>query len=298
MSERVVIGNMKCGGCGQDFQMIDHEEDQTCPRCGWTLEVKQQIRKQRMGVTMRPALRAMVAAFLLLTASTATAEEIRSLPSWLLPPPAVAAAFRRVFPVFPIVQTQSQSNGVPETVVSDKPSSGFLVAGPLVVTAAHILATDSGQRAERIGLAGRRPATQRWIDPKIDLVFLSVDPADLEAATRAVLPVRTEPPAPNEMVWWLCRGGLLRDEWSVARYVGQVKPEHALRGAYRVPVYFFNPILGGLHGGCSGAPVLDGEGRVVGMITSFVSGGMVLNAMAIRASDIAEALGRLPTEGQ
>ncbi len=296
MAERVVIGNMKCGACGEDFQMIDHEEDQVCPRCGWTLEVKKSIRKRRKGFGMKPEILALLVAVVLLAVRAVSAEEIRSLPEWLLPPPAVAAAFRRVFPIFPIAQTQTQENGLPVVVISDKPSSGFLVAGPLVVTAAHILALESGQRAERVGLHGRRPATQVWFDQKIDLAFLRVDPADRDAATRCVLPIRADPPAPNELVWWLCRGGLLANEWSVARYLGQVAPEHALKGAYRVPVYFFNPILGGLHGGCSGTPVLDGEGRVVGMITSYVSGGMVLNAMAIRGSDIAEALAVLPRE--
>jgi hypothetical protein len=119
-----------------------------------------------------------------------------------------------------------------------------------------------------------------------DIAFFSVR----EETGLPIMRLREDPPKKNELTWWYCAAGLLTDEWSMGRFLGEVPPREVLEGKYANNVYLVNTILGGVHAGCSGAPVLDYEGAVVGLVNGFMAGGSFNNILAIRAEDIRRAL--------
>lgn len=227
-------------------------------------------------------------------------EELPAVPGWLRPPPAVQAAFERVVHIEIWLRPPSDVAGRGASGAEDETRGTAWLVGPgQLVTAAHFFSMFGGHfttqpslervQLEMTGADGRRhPGEPVMWRGAADIAVFRLDsvPDGLSP-----LPLRATPPRPQELVWWICRGGLLENEWSVGRVLGDVPPAGALSGRYVNPLHLINPILGGVHPGCSGAPILDGKGRVIGAVSGFQSGGNVLNVLAVRARDIRYALG-------
>jgi S1-C subfamily serine protease len=79
---------------------------------------------------------------------------------------------------------------------------------------------------------------------------------------------------------------MLTDEWSVGRYLDTILLP-ASEGGRR---YIINPILGGIHSGCSGAPVFNALGQVVGIVLSHNNSGSVLTTFTTPLSDLKQCL--------
>ncbi len=220
-------------------------------------------------------------------------EAVRTIPEWLLPPAAVKQTFDRVYAVWPVEWrcTQEQDCGNRIERASEYSGTSSVVGGAMLLTAAHVALNnyaDPGiMKAET---RGRQWAVKVYSDVKADIVLFRLHADDVPDAKRTSLELRLLPPSPQELVWWVCRGGLLEDEWSVGRFLGEVPPARALAEAFSNPVYLINPILGGIAAGCSGAPIVDARGQIAGMVVSFLKGEGVLNVLAVRATDISVAL--------
>lgn len=204
-------------------------------------------------------------------------EHMRMLPVWLLPSYRVEQNF----------------SGIAEMEIRDGTTvlhgSAWRISEHIFMTGAHfynksLLTSDVSANIKRAGKIYRGTLVAH--NANSDIAFFHVQ----EETGLPVIRLRAEPPKKNELMWWYCAAGLLTDEWSMGRFLGEVPPREALEGTYANDVYLVNTILGGVHAGCSGAPVLDYEGMAVGMVSGFMTGGSFNNILAIRAEDIRRAL--------
>lgn len=211
-------------------------------------------------------------------------QETRMLPSWMLPPHRVEQNFA----------------GVIEVEINDnapRPPRGSMwrIDKHVYVTAAHFYSRsrlDTNSLA-KINIAGKTHTgiiLMRNVDADLAYFFIA------EETGLPILPLREESPKKNELLWWYCATGLLTDEWSMGRFLGEVPPKEALAGKYANNMYLVNTMLGGVHAGCSGAPVMDYEGQVVGLVNGFMAGGSFENILAVRSEDIKRALQQIELE--
>lgn len=208
-----------------------------------------------------------------------------TLPSWMTPTHAV----RKIF--FGVVEVDLIDGA---TRIH---ASAWLVRPNILVTAGHFYNKRDLSAAAVIEFKDRSGKLWRAVPLPIennDIVFFALD----GKPDMPVVSLREEAldENGNELLWWYCASGLLQDEWSMGRFLGQVPPAGALEGRYANSVYLINTIAGGIHAGCSGAPVVDYQGRAIGFADGFMSGGSLSNIFAIRAEDIRRALGL--AEGQ
>ncbi|MBU6415428.1 trypsin-like peptidase domain-containing protein [Patescibacteria group bacterium] len=204
-------------------------------------------------------------------------EHTRMLPAWMLPPNRVDQNFA----------------GVAEIEISDGMNiahgSAWRIGKHIFATAAHFynkphLPNNISARIKKNGKTYNGTLIAHKADS--DLAFFRIQ----EETELPIMRIREEPLKKNELVWWYCAAGLLTDEWSQGRFLGEVPPREALEGKYANNVYLMNTMLGGVHAGCSGAPVFDYEGAVVGLVNGFMAGGSFNNILAIRPEDIRRAL--------
>lgn len=213
------------------------------------------------------------------------------------PPPPVRAAFGGVVPIEIIIREfRNLGDGAGGKVEQRLEGTGFLVAPALMVTATHLFVEGPGNKGAMQFLPSRNGATRIetsmgpgqfiHVDRMADLAIYRLD----SPAAGATLALRPDPPARQELLWWYCVRGLLSQEWSVGRFLDTIPPAGSLQHRYSHPLHLVNAIVGGVHPGCSGAPVFDAEGRVIGMISGFLDGGSFLSVLVIRAEDILAAL--------
>ncbi|MFN0131589.1 MAG: tetratricopeptide repeat protein [Phycisphaerales bacterium] len=153
--------------------------------------------------------------------------------------------------------------------------TGFWIARDRVVTCLHVLQMGATATIEMPGRKRHQITRIVGMDERADVIVVEASPA-WDGPVLALRP--GAPPAAGERVTLLI-SPLLFDP---AKREGRVvfAPDDA----------FFGPavlaaISRGAERGCSGAPIVDGEGRVVGMVRSTGSG----RVMATVASLIAEA---------
>lgn len=218
--------------------------------------------------------------------------ERRFVPDYLMPPPEVRAVFELVVPVRPVlIPPEGTILKEQEAYVSAESATGAFL-GSYLVTAAHVTLQF---------LPGQHDQAQRQITGELFLWRLKVKPlksiyinerTDIGIFSLGThkpgqhLSLASSPPDKQELLWWICRGGLMEDEWSVGRYLDQIE----LPGAAGGPRYLINPILGGIHLGCSGAPVFNGAGLVVGIILSHNNAGSVLNGFVATLKELKVAM--------
>lgn len=204
-------------------------------------------------------------------------EHVRMLPAWMLPPYRVEQNFA----------------GVVEMEISDGTAvvhgSAWRIGKHIFVTGAHFynkpqLPNNISASIKKNGKIYNGTLIAHQVDSDIAFFFVQ------EETELPIMRFREEPLKKNELMWWYCATGLLMDEWSMGRFLGEVPPREALEGKYANNIYLVNTILGGVHAGCSGAPVLDYEGAVVGLVNGFMDGGSFNNILAIRAEDIRSVL--------
>jgi len=156
------------------------------------------------------------------------------------------------------------------------PASGIVWSGDgLILTAHHVVRRDE---EIRVGLADGRelPATLIGRDPSTDLALLRVDAANLSAALWRA----EESLGVGELVLALARPG-----HSVQASLGAIS---ALGGAWRSlgggkVSHYIRPDLV-MYPGFSGGPLIDGEGKVIGLATSALTGegGIALSAATVK----------------
>jgi S1-C subfamily serine protease len=156
------------------------------------------------------------------------------------------------------------------------PASGIVwSADGLILTAHHVVRRDEGMR---IGLADgtEHPATLVGRDPSTDLALLRIEAGDLAAAQW-----RDEADlGAGELVLALGRPGQ-----SVQASLGVIS---ALGGAWRSRgggkvSHYIRPDLV-MYPGFSGGPLIDGDGKVIGLATSALTheGGIALSAGTVQ----------------
>ena len=207
-----------------------------------------------------------------------------TLPEWVLPPPPVVEVFKSVYAVYPVLYDPIKSPTLKEghSLVSPYAGTGFLVEGYLI-TAAHVILPISGDKRAvskngDLYIEGRRPFIKDRLDEASDVAAFPTVGYNLGKA----LYLQVKPPEKQELVWWICRGGFLANEWSMGRYLDEIPPHKE----YKYPTYFINPIVGGIHSGCSGSPIFNAQGEVIGLVSATNDAGSILNAIVIRAAEI------------
>lgn len=202
-----------------------------------------------------------------------------TLPGWMMPPDAVRNNFTGVVEIN-LLDGQTRSYG-----------SAWLIRPNIVVTGGHYYNKSEISENATVHLKDRNGTI--WPLVKIPSGNTDIALFRLHSTPNLpVLPLREEKPDENgdELLWWYCASGLLQDEWSMGRFLGEIPPSGALAGVFQENVYLTNTIAGGIHAGCTGSPVMDYRGRVVGLATAFMPGGSFNNILAIRAEDIRRAL--------
>lgn len=135
----------------------------------------------------------------------------------------------------------------------------------------------------------------RNIGGDIGLIIRKVSFAE-EVGTVHVARVRTQTPNRGERVWWRCANMQTRwfsGQFAYDRYVSYFDPLSPFANwTYAFPMHVFIPDGVGPYKGCSGAPVFDEKGFVVGMISSVIRDaiGAEVGIMAARGEDLFRAL--------
>jgi len=233
-------------------------------------------------------------ALLVLVGCAALREQPGRIPAWIEPPAAVKTAFKSVVAVRVVIHDPARPAPEGQSRVRKQAATGFAVAGA-IVTAAHVVGDHAPNDPDcqvkpcltgEIWTAGYPPLPELIWNRDADVAVYR-HTAFRDRGPLRPLVLATRGPSPGDLVWWVCRGGMLADEWSVGRYLDTVE---SVPGAATRPTLFVNPWLGGIHAGCSGAPVLNAAGHVVGMIVFHNDAGSVLNAFAVRVEELREAL--------
>lgn len=199
----------------------------------------------------------------------------------LAPPPAVERAFDGT------LQVEFTIRGFRADVDRVEKGTAFLVADGVMVTAAHHFAGRAGElfflSAGAVVLVDPGAGRALRVDRDADMAVFAVE----EIPGAPILRLRAGPPPRRSLVWWKCVRGLLAGEWSAGLYLDTIPPAGSLAGRYSRPLHLINTVIGGLHPGCSGAPVLDASGEVVGLVSGFLDGGSMLNVLVVRSEDLA-----------
>lgn len=207
-------------------------------------------------------------------------------PKWFSPSAAVISSFDLVVPVRPVLKTPEGSQlKEKEVLVTSMNGTGSFLNSYLV-TVAHITSqamagvhNQADQRTGQLFLWKLKlaPLSVVYINEKRDIAIFELPKKNFK-----FLSLAKEEPRKQELLWWICRGGLLENEWSVGRYLDTIKLPDA-EGGER---YFINPIIGGIHSGCSGAPLFNILGQVVGIVVSHNNAGSVLSVFAVPLPEI------------
>jgi S1-C subfamily serine protease len=146
------------------------------------------------------------------------------------------------------------------------------VAPGIAATAAHTLGEATRFRLARGDGAATAPARLLARIPEADLAFLLTEPSLL-----APLPLAARPVRPGERVWAV---GAPRLGPSLA--AGEVALPNALLPGYGLG---FTARIGALMG-YSGGPVLDAEGRLLGLTSALTRPGAALALAALSGADL------------
>jgi serine protease Do len=155
--------------------------------------------------------------------------------------------------------------------------TGFGVDATHLVTAAHVVTGRTD-----VTIAGKGGAAVQTVDQQYDLALLTVQGSSL-LASRPAFHLDTNRRWAGEHVWVICEYG---DQQIVPMDVSNPSvqvDEQAGDGSVLFSVPDALLLSGSAHPGCSGGPVVDGSGNVVGLVvTAGLSG-----TAAVSAADIA-----------
>lgn len=171
------------------------------------------------------------------------------------------------------------------TLLPERPGaplgSAVGVAPGLAATAAHTLGEATRFRLARGDGAAEAPARLLVRLPESDLALLATDPGLL-----APLPLAGRPVRPGERVWAVGTPVL-----GPSLAAGEVALPHALLPGHGLG---FTARIGALMG-YSGGPVLDAEGRLLGLTSALTRPGAALALAALSGLDL-DGLARGPRE--
>jgi S1-C subfamily serine protease len=185
------------------------------------------------------------------------------------PTPGTGAAFKPEEHVNEVREVEGQKPilGFFASPIGGGSGTGWYIASDRLVTAAHVVANNEPILLERFGGWDLFRVDVIAVDGGKDIAMLKPEENASAESSPPVLSLSGSTPTTGQKAWGICASPA-----EEARTIPMTVEQTGVNGEYgkvdKYPITEGIRLKGEAHGGCSGGPVLDDQGNVIGMMVA------------------------------